>query len=626
MTDGPIELVILGRGRSGSNLLCDSLKGLNNHAGFFEVLSNHAVIGLNSNADFHPHIESRIGFSFGDQSDQKLVDCVAADRLGFLDILAKSACELGYGSISYKIFHSQLRKGDLELLLARPNLRLMFLTRSRIDQYISGAKGGAIRKYVEDDTTDVKVSVSMSEFLQSAFSFDTFMESALAQAKQKRIPHTIMSYERDLDLPADERNNRIEAALRSVAFEAPSLRENAPKWLVKQDRSANWQAKIFDSLELSAALAGLGLTEYAESAPLNDLDGTPLHQSPAKVDLPLLRPKDALLKDGGYFRLHSRDPVITFSAIQYDRSTLARWMAGPEPAFGKRRGLHFLKPTWTMETSSLKALAEDIRAAERDNPGHIFAALSTSLREAENYRGAGIRAIQGNGNIFEDEARWTIPHAPHPNLPDSDAIYIARLADWKNHHLATELDAPLFVYGPDGDEPIDTTVGGLRALHPSAIFVNHLLGNGRYHYLDGPTLAATMARARTALALSFVEGYMRASAQYLMAGLPIVSVPSVGGRDAFFCNDNSLIVDPDPRAVAEGVQQMIARRLSRDEVRRATLQIVRAARTEFEAAANRLAAEHLGPAAPEIRTEQVLGWTIPYTPLSQLIEALNDPV
>ena len=45
-----------------------------------------------------------------------------------------------------------------------------------------------------------------------------------------------------------------------------------------------------------------------------------------------------------------------------------------------------------------------------------------------------------------------------------------------------------------------------------------------------------------------------------------------------------------------------------------------------EAAANRLAAEHLGPTAPEIRTEQVLGWTIPYTPLSQLIEALNDPV
>ena len=115
---------------------------------------------------------------------------------------------------------------------------------------------------------------------------------------------------------------------------------------------------------------------------------------------------------------------------------------------------------------------------------------------------------------------------------------------------------------------------------------------------------------------------MRAASECLLAGLPMVSVPSIGGRDLIFTTDTALIVDATPEAVRNGVAAMRARNLTRDEVRRATLARVLEERGKFLAAANRTVAAFLGPMAPRITIEPLIDFSIRYVPLRNIIETL----
>lgn len=67
---------------------------------------------------------------------------------------------------------------------------------------------------------------------------------------------------------------------------------------------------------------------------------------------------------------------------------------------------------------------------------------------------------------------------------------------------------------------------------------------------------------------------MKSSIQYLMAGIPVVSTPSTGGRDYFYEDDYALIVDPTPEAVAAGVSELIRREISPSLVRSRVMVIV----------------------------------------------------
>ena len=65
-----------------------------------------------------------------------------------------------------------------------------------------------------------------------------------------------------------------------------------------------------------------------------------------------------------------------------------------------------------------------------------------------------------------------------------------------------------------------------------------------------------LCRARVGLALSAEEGPMAACVEYLLSGLPVVSTPSLGGRDVFFDERFVKVVEPDPHAVSEGVEAL----------------------------------------------------------------------
>ena len=122
-----------------------------------------------------------------------------------------------------------------------------------------------------------------------------------------------------------------------------------------------------------------------------------------------------------------------------------------------------------------------------------------------------------------------------------DAIYAARLDPSKRHQLAKDIkNLYVATFGGDGD------------LHAFCSELQHAEFND--NFLPQNELVKKYNQAYTGLCLSEVEGPMKAAIEYLLSGIPVVSTPSKGGRDEFFNAQNSIIVPPEPGAVAQAVK------------------------------------------------------------------------
>lgn len=68
------------------------------------------------------------------------------------------------------------------------------------------------------------------------------------------------------------------------------------------------------------------------------------------------------------------------------------------------------------------------------------------------------------------------------------------------------------------------------------------------------------------------EGACYSSSEYLLAGLPVISTPSIGGRDYWYTDDNHLIVEPTVEAVAKGVD-ILKKRLINGDINQASIRM-----------------------------------------------------
>ncbi|TIW59263.1 MAG: glycosyltransferase, partial [Mesorhizobium sp.] len=136
-------------------------------------------------------------------------------------------------------------------------------------------------------------------------------------------------------------------------------------------------------------------------------------------------------------------------------------------------------------------------------------------------------------------------------LPDVsveyDAVYNGRISHTKRHYLAFEIERLVHVTSSIGELP----PAGDRA------FIRRLQAQSPLHRIANPLVDDLAGRlspdevnhvynqAAVGLCLSAVEGAMYSSMEYLLAGLPIVSTPSIGGRDVYFHPDYCIIAEPE---------------------------------------------------------------------------------
>lgn len=241
------------------------------------------------------------------------------------------------------------------------------------------------------------------------------------------------------------------------------------------------------------------------------------------------------------------------------------------PKLAHRKALFLIGMSWHMERlEGARLLARQMRVYERRFPRHRLLILANS--EAERSAIARYtRAVQLiNHNIFVDEDVFR----PLPSsAKEFDAVYVARMTPWKRHELAQQIPRVVHVHYRELTHSWSDTLAYLERLkreNPGHAFMNEIAGEA-FVKLPKAEVNRVLNSAHVGLCLSAEEGAMFASMEYLLAGLPVVSTPSRGGRDHFFDPDFCLVVPPDPRAINEAVEALKARRIPQETVRSRTL-------------------------------------------------------
>ncbi len=148
-----------------------------------------------------------------------------------------------------------------------------------------------------------------------------------------------------------------------------------------------------------------------------------------------------------------------------------------------------------------------------------------------------------NHNCFLDENLFKVVESEKIY----DAIYTARLAPFKRHHLASKVENLALVAG--------NTSGELIRDLPPHIYINE-------NQLSPIDVIQKLSQSKVGLLLSDFEGACFSSSEYLLCGLPVVSTSSHGGRDIWYNSYNSIICDANPEAVCKAVSKL--KELKRD--------------------------------------------------------------
>jgi hypothetical protein len=261
----------------------------------------------------------------------------------------------------------------------------------------------------------------------------------------------------------------------------------------------------------------------------------------------------------------SREPLVTISKRSHFHLSPAG--IGPLTCANDPTGqsLHFLFLAWSHETpEAVQSLARDVDEAFRPFPGAHVVVLANTAGEARAIRDAGLEAEEVNLLLAVDEARYARVD-PEPDFPPCSAIYVAALEPYKRHDLAVGVAGLRLLYW----RPSAGNLASVRRLLPMADFANHRLGGGPHALATGVRYCAAVQSAGVGLCLSDKEGPMRASVEYGLLGLPIVTTSALGGRVEFMDHAHARVVPVRADAVASAVGDM-----ARD---RAPVAVVRAA-------------------------------------------------
>jgi len=223
-------------------------------------------------------------------------------------------------------------------------------------------------------------------------------------------------------------------------------------------------------------------------------------------------------------------------------------LLGPEGPYMELRArasslpaeVHFIRMfTWTQHRfKHVLASASKYRRRGRLIAHH---ACNDEL-EYRRFRRAGMRSLWLNHNALLAEAVFDYDGTRERRF---DAVYNAVAWPYKRVWLAAEIESLRLITAtdPKWHHIIAEQGCGHAEVNPRRL---------------SPTeVAAALNECRCGLALSAEEGAMFACGEYLLCGLPVVSTPSRGGRDVWFDDYNSIIVEPTPDAVKAAVERLV---------------------------------------------------------------------
>lgn len=260
----------------------------------------------------------------------------------------------------------------------------------------------------------------------------------------------------------------------------------------------------------------------------------------------------------------SNDPVITIY-IGRNQSAENSWI--PEPPKCVRPDIILEHMPWDSPKSTLLT----IKRRYEESADSIQRLLVVNTVEAERDRvNINLPGFFCNAGIFQREYIFRDLNVDESEIT-YDAIYNARYAKFKRHHLANRVTKLRVLTGGIGESL--SRGKGLEAIR----FLTHgaekdLVNKSvSFEQLTEEEVCAEINKSHCGLALSQIEGVMRASMEYLLCGRPVVSTCSKGGRDLYYNPENCKIVADNPEAVKHGVKYWIKNPPDRAAIRRRVL-------------------------------------------------------
>jgi len=282
----------------------------------------------------------------------------------------------------------------------------------------------------------------------------------------------------------------------------------------------------------------------------------------------------------------NKDPVIivTYGNTMAGASQLSPYLAG--------RKAYFLAGAWWSysDPGYLESTRKAYLAMKMVFPEHQYFLLTNDLAENKILEAARLPHYFCHHNAFLDERIFK----PLPGVKKTlDAIYTARLIRVKRHHLARNIDKWGLIYGYDPTDQKSQMryLRHLRRAMPGMALLNGDADRDEYRLLNPAEVCRAYNSAQVGLCLSEIEGGNYSTTEYMLCGLPVVSTSSKGGRELFLDPSVSRIVDDDPEAIAQAVQELIKERIPPHLVRLRALEIMRKIRQDFIAMVNMILEE-----------------------------------
>lgn len=271
------------------------------------------------------------------------------------------------------------------------------------------------------------------------------------------------------------------------------------------------------------------------------------------------------------FWLVSVDPLVFLvrDYIFFQRSAKLHLMLND---LRQRPIVLFIQLSWNYESEGKAQKHKDnLLHFQKLYPSMVFVFLTNTEGERYAFQKLGVGAEWVHHNTFVDDRIF----CPISNMEKRfKAVYDGRMSLFKRHELAAEVASlALITYRIPCAENHAYDLRTQQELAHAHWFNERV--EGEYRSLSLPEINAALNQCNVGLCLSAEEGGMLASIQYLLAGLPVVTTASLGGRDVFFDPEYVLTVAASPQAVAQGVDTMIARNLSADKIRLKTIEKMR---------------------------------------------------
>lgn len=265
-----------------------------------------------------------------------------------------------------------------------------------------------------------------------------------------------------------------------------------------------------------------------------------------------------------------RDPALVYTWYQHPNVSIRFLIHDSTEAFKPRndREVYIVRNSWypidVLEaTSRLRSHMEPLRRQI------YFLSNTPEIHRARIE--AGFNSTYVNFACFIDNDTFAPPVSPVPKR--FDAVYTGRFnsvngKEVKRHFLTREIRRLALLDPVFGSN--DPVYKQRYTGQPNCVFSNT-------DRLDPQAVAKIVNQSHCGLILSELEGVCRASSEYLLCGIPVVSSRSQGGRDVWYDSYNSIVVDqPTPASVKRAVAHFIdnppdAQRIRDDYLRKATV-------------------------------------------------------